>query len=302
MTFPASWADLTAESESRARTLALADRSGDVYFIIHHAVNRRVQDTIALSKPGGRTVSMSFAVGPTVAGNSAPVYCVAVVPEWRRPFTTGSPLDDRAVTVEVSNVDLAAPWPVADAAKEWLAQIAAYMHRVYAMPLNRTHVLSHQEVYARGFGSYPTACPGNDLQSALDQIIARASVLVTPKPKSRRKGMTTRFVQIGTGGSGFGVGAVCALAGDAGFAGPGNFQEYTRTVADGSVNDRAAQEFAVHGPSIPIPAAQWAALKASYTQGGVVSGGVDLQPVLDALGAVPTAAQNGAAARAAIVK
>jgi len=37
------------------------------------------------------------------------------------------------------------------------------------------------------------------------------------------------------------------------------------------------------------------------TSGGV-STGVSLQPVLDALGAVPTAAQNGAAARAAIVK
>lgn len=87
----------------------------------------------------------------------------------------------------------------------------------------------------------------------------------TTTTPSRRTGMTTRFVQIGTGGSDFGKGALCALAGDAGFPGPANWQEYTRTVADGSVNDRAAQEFKVHGPAIPISKADWPRLKKEYT-------------------------------------
>lgn len=93
-----------------------------------------------------------------------------------------------------------------------------------------------------------------------------------PAPQRKRNNMTTRFVQIGTGGKDFGIGAVCALAGDAGFPGPANFQEYVRTHADGSVNDRAAQEFRVHGPAIPITKAEWDRLKAAYTT-GAISGG-----------------------------
>lgn len=84
--------------------------------------------------------------------------------------------------------------------------------------------------------------------------------------------MTTRFVQIGTGGKDFGVGAVCALAGDAGFPSPANWQEYTRTHADGSVNDRAAREFAVHGPAVPITEAEWERLKRDYTTGATAGG------------------------------
>ncbi len=91
------------------------------------------------------------------------------------------------------------------------------------------------------------------------------------KPQ-RKRNMTTRFVQIGTGGNNFGVGAVCALAGDAGFPGPANWQEYTRTHADGSVNDRAAREFAVHGPAVPITKAEWERLKRDYTTGATAGG------------------------------
>lgn len=180
MSFPTSWNDFTTPTEYGPRPRPLEQRGGDVYFIVHHAVNRRVQDTIALSKPGGRRVSMTFAIGPTQAGVESPVYCVGVVPESMRPFTTASPLDQAAFTVEVSNLDLTADYPVAVAAKEWLAQIAAYMHRTFQMPLDRTHVLSHQEVHKRGFGSYPTACPGPDLQRSLDDIIDRAKFLATP--------------------------------------------------------------------------------------------------------------------------
>lgn len=178
MTFLTSWNDYT--TDCGIRPLQLENRGGDVYFIIHHAVNRVVQDTIALSKPGGKQVSMSFAIGPTTPGVEAPVYCVGVVPESRWPYTTASFLDKQALTVEVSNLDLGGSYPVAQAAKEWLAQIAAYMHTAYAMPLDRVHILSHQEVYARGYGSYATACPGGDLQASLDWIVNRAKQILTP--------------------------------------------------------------------------------------------------------------------------
>lgn len=185
MNFATSWNDWT--TDCAARPVALSDRNGDVYLIVHHAVNRRVQDTIALSKPGGRKVSMSFAIGPTTAGAASPVYCVGVVPESMKPHTTASKLDFAALTAEVSNIDLSATYPVAMEAKEWLARIAAHMHLVYRMPLDRVHVLSHQEVHARGYGSYATACPGPDLQASLDWIVARAKQLVTPTPPKRQE-------------------------------------------------------------------------------------------------------------------
>ena len=198
MSFPTSWDDITASSEYGTRPLALGDREGDVYLIVHHAVNLRVQDTIALSKPGGRRVSMTFAIGPTQAGVTAPVYCVGVVPETMRPFTTASPLDQAALTAEVSNIDLTASYPVAEAAKEWLAQIAAYMHSEYRMPLDRVHVLSHQEVYKRGLGSYPTACPGPDLQSSLDLIVERAQQIIDSTKEDEDDMQPQNFYDIST--------------------------------------------------------------------------------------------------------
>lgn len=84
--------------------------------------------------------------------------------------------------------------------------------------------------------------------------------------QQRRLDMTTRYAKIGSGDGG--VGTIVALAGDVGYPCPGNWQEYTRTVADGSSNDRAAMEYLVHGSVVWIPAAQWAALQTSYTVGG----------------------------------
>lgn len=274
MSFATSWDDWTSDSGSRP--LPLAARGGDVYVIAHHAVNRVVQDTIALSKPGGRQVSMSFAIGPTVAGVEAPVYCVGVVPEDRRPYTTASSLDGAALTAEVSNLNLSADYPVAASAKEWLAQIAAYAHTDYGMPLDRVHVLDHQEVYARGYGSYPTACPGPDLHESMDFIVERAKDIVTPT-LMRRSAMTTRFAMIGSGDGKGGAGTLVALAGDVGYPCPGNWDEYRRDPADGSDRDRAAVEFQIHGPVVWLTQQQWPEAKARYTTPPVV-GTVESKP------------------------
>lgn len=177
MAFPISWVDLTSDSDPRS--VPLEQRGGDVYLLVHHAVNRVVQDSIAISKPGGRATSMNLAMGPTSPGVTSPIYCVLVVSFDRRAWTTASSIDDRGITVEVSNIDITASYPVAMEAKELLARTAAEMHKVYGMPLDRTHVLSHQEVYARGLGSYATACPGPDLQSAMDWIVARAKQITS---------------------------------------------------------------------------------------------------------------------------
>lgn len=171
------WVDFT--SDCRPRSVPLSRRNGDVFMVVHHAYNRKVQDTIALSKPGGKTVSESCAMGPTTAGVTSPIYSVHVVP-WNthRPYTTASSIDDKAFTYEVSNVDLNSPFPVAMEAKRKIAEFAAALHLQVGLPLNRWHITSHQEVYARGWGSYATACPGPDLQGALNWIVDEAIRIV----------------------------------------------------------------------------------------------------------------------------
>lgn len=175
MTYPVDWVD-NVPTDQEARTQDLHLRKGDVYFIIHHSVTTRVQDTIATFK-SDREVSANFAIGPTVAGGDD-IKVVLTVPESRRAWTSASPLDDRALTTEVCDKALGANYPISQNAKQILAQIAAYMHAEYGMPLDRVHILTHQEVYARGYGSYATACAGPDMQASMDWIVAQANSII----------------------------------------------------------------------------------------------------------------------------
>lgn len=88
---------------------------------------------------------------------------------------------------------------------------------------------------------------------------------IAPAPKKRKHNMTTRFAFIGSGDGNGGEGTLVALAGDVGYPCAGNWDEYRRIPADGSIRDRAASEFQIHGPVIWLDAAGWAAAKARYT-------------------------------------
>jgi hypothetical protein len=170
-----TWIDLTSDTEPRSRPLT--SRQGDVFLVIHHAYNRLIQDTIALSKPGGKTVTETFALGPAAIG--APYLSCLVVP-WNthRPYTTASSIDDKAITTEVSNLQLTPPYTVGNDALYFLAEVAAAMAVELGMPLDRWHVTCHVEVYQRGWGSYVTACPGGHLHGALDWIVETAKLIV----------------------------------------------------------------------------------------------------------------------------
>jgi hypothetical protein len=172
----ADWNLFTDDTEPRS--MPLTARKGDVYYVGHHAFNRLIQDTLALSMPGGKTVTSSFPIGPVAIGGDPKV--VGNVP-WNgsRPFTTASWVDDQAITSEISNEALTPPYPVAGDAKYHVAEIIAAMHVELGMPLDRYRVTTHQEVYARGWGSYATACPGQDLQTAMDGIVEVARKIVT---------------------------------------------------------------------------------------------------------------------------
>ena len=259
MAFPISWTDFTGSSEWSKRSVQLQNRGGDVYFIIHHAYNRVVQDTIALSKPGGKQVSMTFAIGPTSPGVSSPIYCVYVVPVEYRPFTTASSLDDRAITVETSNINLNSPYPVAAEAKMLLAQIAAEIHLVYGMPLDAVHILDHSQVNARGYGSYVTECAGSDLRGAIGWIIAQAKAIVAGgSTNERRNTMTTLFYDTSTMVGSSAKGALFALAGDMGTPCAANWWE-TKDY------DLAWALSAVHGSGVALSHETFLERKKAYT-------------------------------------
>lgn len=172
---PVSWTALT--SDTRPRPQPLAQVGGDnVFCVFHHAYNRLVQDTLALFAPGGKQVTATFASGPTYIGG--PYHLVRALEDDQDPYTTASWVDRVALTAEISNLDLNPPYPVGAGGKEHFAWIIAYAHVTYGMPIDEYHVLSHQEAFARGWGSYSTACPGEDLQGAKAWMLARAKQIV----------------------------------------------------------------------------------------------------------------------------
>ena len=163
--------------DGKARTQSLESRGGDVFFVIHHAVARTVDQIVRVFESPDRTVNANFAIGPRTAGEDR--YEVwRTYPEDRRAYTTASPIDDKALTCEVANLTLGGSYPVGQTGKRKLAEIAAYMHRAYGMPLDRWHVTCHREVYQRGWGSYATACPGDDLFGSLDWVVEEAKRIV----------------------------------------------------------------------------------------------------------------------------
>lgn len=183
MAFPVDWEDLIP-NDFQARSRSLHSRGGDVYVVAHHAVARTVGQIIATFKSAARTVSAQWAIGPINAGVDN-YKVVRTVQEWNRAYTTAASIDDRAVTFEMANLVLAPPWPVGQTGKNIVVAIIVYMHREYGMPIDRYHVTCHREVYQRGWGSYATACPGDDLHASLDWCVAEARRQVAgPPPKT----------------------------------------------------------------------------------------------------------------------
>jgi hypothetical protein len=164
--------------ECELRSRPLDKRNGDVYYVQHHSVSRTLQSILDVFKSKIRSVSANAAVGPLVAGRDE--YHVRHTVPWRthRAYTTSSSIDDKAITNEMANLSLTPPYPVGQSGKQWAAEVVAAMHVELGMPIDRHHVTCHREVYQRGWGSYATACPGDDLHAALDWICEEAKRIV----------------------------------------------------------------------------------------------------------------------------
>lgn len=156
----ANGVQLTSDSSPRN---ARIDR-----FIVHHAATTSLAAILSLFQPGGRTVSANYALGSDGT-------LVLAVDESRRAWTSGSAeWDGRAVTIEVANSYAGEPWPVSDAAFDKLARLIADVSIRYGFPINDDTILTHQELYRRYGASYATACPG-DMQRRKGELLARAN-------------------------------------------------------------------------------------------------------------------------------
>ena len=158
------------------RTVPLSQLSGDkIFMVAHHSVSRTlgsIEDTFASPN---RTVTANLAIGPAQAGVDDYKAVEKVPIDWGRAYTTASWVDNVALTFEMANLNLLPPYPVGDTGKEIVVEIILWLHKTYGMPMDRWHVTCHQEIYARGWGSYATACPGGDLHAALDWCVAEAN-------------------------------------------------------------------------------------------------------------------------------
>lgn len=160
------------------RSKPLTERGGDVYLVPHHSVSRTIGAIMAEFTSPYRTLSATVACGPDRAGEDAYRQIHAVPWNTGRPYTTSSDVDDKAITFEMANLVLSSPWPVGSTGKYWVAELAAAMHVELGMPLDRWHVACHSEIHARGWGSYATACCGDDLRNALDWVVEEAKRIV----------------------------------------------------------------------------------------------------------------------------
>lgn len=143
--------------------------------ILHHAAGTSLGAVLDMMRYGTREVSSNY-----VIGNGGEI--IGVVPEEFRAWTSGSASwDGRAITFEIVNETGAPDWRISDKAFQAVAQMLADIAARYGLTLNRTTVITHQELYAKHGASYATACPGPYLQPRVDDLIKLAITLTVTK-------------------------------------------------------------------------------------------------------------------------
>lgn len=170
-----TWSPLvTSVSETSDRSSRTQSVKG---VVLHHAATTSLSGILGLFQPGGRTVSAHLAVKDGQR--------VGAVPEQFRAWSLGSEYwDSWAMTVECAN-ESSNGWTISAASHESLAQLVADWARRYKFTPHRSGdpkgwtVLGHREVYTIHGDSYATACPGG---MDLNYIVKRAQELLGSKP------------------------------------------------------------------------------------------------------------------------
>ncbi len=155
---------LTTDSSTRSKPL---DEQPKVLLILHHAAETDIEDTLPLFDPGPpRTVSCTICVD----SDGTPW---GIVPVQRRPWTTGVPEDDIAITVETINSEIvgdpakAESWKISDASYDTIVELVHWMNETYeGFSIDREHIRKHNDF------NPSTLCPGNlDVQRVIDEAL-----------------------------------------------------------------------------------------------------------------------------------
>jgi len=257
-------------------------------FLIHHQAGTNDDAVIAAMVSGSRGVSANYTIS-----NEGRITCV--VPEERRAWTSGSSYDGgkgaawdhRAVTVEIENESAGGAWPISAKALDAAARLLVDLRSRYTI----RHVLGHRDLWNTYGASYPTFCPG---PSTVGSIVARAKAGAspagssgTPIPETKKEIQEMyRAALRDTKKVAF-------------------FDSTTFFVTtDGSADDNAWSRF-VGKPGLTVSQAEWDSYEkvAAQNAAKIVATTTTIDYTkLAALIKVPTASENGSAARAAIVK
>jgi N-acetyl-anhydromuramyl-L-alanine amidase AmpD len=143
---------LTTDCEPRTRPLAEQPK---VVLVCHHAAGTDLDYALSLFDPGPpRTVSCTICIDNDGTA-------VGVVPTQLRPWTTGNPVDNIAITIEVINSEIvgdptkAESYKISDASYATIDKLVKWMDATYpGFAIDREHIRQHRD-YTN------TLCPGD---------------------------------------------------------------------------------------------------------------------------------------------
>lgn len=278
-------------------------------FVLHHGATTSADQIIAMMTSGSRQVSSHAVVKDgRIAG--------VVEEEYRAWSLSSAEFDGRAFTVECAN-ESTNGWTVSAASHESLARLVANWSTRYNIPIVRVGdprswtLLGHREVYSIWGASYATACPGG---MDLDWIARRANEIksgVTPEEDTNMQYIWTK-----DGGVKYALLDPSIIDGAWMSTNPADatmmsWLTWTKATQGAPLETNgtmfteklkaAKKVYSLRAQSsVDIDVKALAEALAPYMKGATSA---ELAAaVQDILKAIPTAAQNGTAARTAIVK
>lgn len=134
------------------------------HIVLHHWASTNWSNIVGMMVNRTRTVSSNVIIQNERIGS--------MMEEEDRSWSLSSALwDGRSLTAECGNSSVGGSWPLSPETHETIARWVADACGRYGIPIDRTHVMGHREVFTRHKASYATACPGG---MDLEWIVTRA--------------------------------------------------------------------------------------------------------------------------------
>lgn len=306
------WSPLSTETWNTSQYSARTRSPAGV--VLHHGATTSADAIISMEVSGSRQVSSHQVVKDKRNAG--------IVQEQFRAWSLSDAYwDSWAFTVECAN-ESTNGWTISAASQETLAQLVADWAKRYGFYPHRDGddrywtVYGHREIYTIFGGSYATACPGG---MDLDWITKRAQQILAGDSGMEDDDMASIYFiindDLAKAKLGIGNGSTVARLGVGQplmYLTPGQAEDSLkadRLVSAAGYTEASRDRVFYRSGSWLLAAVEednatrvvnvkihpWMASSGS-------GGSTDLTPVLDAIAKVPTAAQNGSAARDAIVK